>query len=252
MPAFVLASPCLRCAPAVLALCLAACGPGGGSGSSTGTDGGSGGSGGSSAGTSGGSASATSAGSGTSGGSGGTGGTGGTGGSSATATTATTAGSSGGGAGCGPVPCDGASFCDWLLDGCGVEPSEQVSCEPLPGPCPENYAPVCGCDGTVYSNECEAHAAGVDVASAGGCDAPSGMIPCGSGFCDTSFAYCQVTTSDVVGYPDATQCNSFPMSCGGMPSCDCLANEPCGAMCQALDGGFVLTCPFRAARRFWS
>lgn len=81
-------------------------------------------------------------------------------------------------AGCGSrglPPCEPGSYCDWDDNGgaaCGADDRPGV-CRPIPEMCYEIYAPVCGCDGQTYSNDCHAAEAGVDVAAAGAC-APQG------------------------------------------------------------------------------
>ncbi len=140
-------------------------------------------------------------------------------------------------------PCAADAYCDFLDDICGAADGTGT-CTPKPEACPDVYAPVCACDGMVYSNACDAAAAGLDVSLLGACPSPEGMFPCGSGFCVASQQYCQIQLSDVAGIPDTFSCVELPPNCQVPDAvCACLSDVECGETCMQEDGAFTLTCP---------
>jgi hypothetical protein len=97
-------------------------------------------------------------------------------------------------------------------------------CEERPAACPDNWDPVCGCDGRTYGNECEAAAAGVNVAHGGEClpgtcktnaDCPEGHYCAlerdgceGEGFCTERPVICPDLWDPVCGCDGRTYNNS--------------------------------------------
>lgn len=61
--------------------------------------------------------------------------------------------------------CDRAQYCAFPRGAC----EGRGRCEPRPQACTFIFQPVCGCDGTTYSNACFAAMAGVSVRSPGEC-----------------------------------------------------------------------------------
>ena len=75
---------------------------------------------------------------------------------------------------CGGFPgfeCKKDQWCDYPANAvCGAV-DQFGTCKPRPKNCPKSFIPVCGCDGQNYGNDCEAAAAGIDVAYVGYCRA---------------------------------------------------------------------------------
>ena len=69
------------------------------------------------------------------------------------------------------IPCGPDEFCELPKGECQLADAQGV-CVPVPKLCPDLYAPVCGCDGTTYSNDCERQMAGVQFGHEGPCGAP--------------------------------------------------------------------------------
>jgi hypothetical protein len=83
--------------------------------------------------------------------------------------------------------------------------------------------------------------------SGGSSETGGGAFACGDDLeCDLATQYCQRQISDVVGEPDGYQCVALPEGCGGVNSCDCLADAQCGEfdLCEMTpEGGSILSCP---------
>ena len=125
--------------------------------------------------------------------------------------------------------CGVGRYCSAEEGQCGGE----GGCSELPGGCPENIAPVCGCDGKTYGNTCEAGAAGVVVAAQGACK--PAVCKVGDPTACGKSAFCAGKTGQCSG---EGVCTPFPGGCPDVykPVCGCDGKTyPTG--CDAHGGG---------------
>jgi len=176
------------------------------------------------------------------------GGSAGDGGATGPGGTAGTAGAAGG-VDCRANPCEQGEICVPDPGDCSVAfgrcvPASEVNC---------GSNPVCGCDGRVYGDACEALEQGVRAGPLSACERPAGLQECLDKYCDSTTEACQIVTEvRCMGgcLPSAcfeqttvtyTMCVSAPAHCG-QATCSCSGCLPGAVQCELSEVGISFRC----------
>jgi hypothetical protein len=160
----------------------------------------------------------------------------------------TEAGGTTGAGGMAGAPCTPTS-CNRESEFCATCGNSVGKCFLRPQDCTQLGWAVCGCDGKLYMNECEANAfGGVSVAGSALCPAPPGTFQCGTKFCTRGSQYCQTwylndIRTNLGRYVARYACVDLPAGeCATTPTCACVTSAECGNCDVSADGDLTAGC----------